>query len=261
MVKVYDTVSKQTLIFPMLPEKITFEAGATFLSYDLMNIGEVKMPSGETASTISFDGVLPSEKRKKASYVSNWRPPKEIQELFSMWRNGKRKLRLTIDGTPINHGVYLENYKVDYAGGLGDYEYSISFVVAKDITAETTTNKTMTYVTVQGDSWWTVAQKTTGSGSNYISVKTKPEALAKGVCVKCLKRKVEKGKTQCSVCLTAIPTSTLGTGVALQVSARQKAIDAAAKRIESQRKSVIYSKQPVTNTKPLNNKVNVAAKD
>ena len=203
MVKVYDTVSKQTLIFPMLPEKISFEAGSTFLSYDLMNIGEVKMPSGETVSTVSFDGVLPSEKKKNAPYVSDWRPPKEIQGLFSSWKVERRKLRLTVDGTPINHGVYLENYKVDYTGGMGDYEYSISFIVAREIVAETTENKTMTYVTVQGDTWWSVAQQTTGSGSNYASVK----------------KNAKKTATQ-EVTQAAVSSGSIAAGTSLPVPAR-----------------------------------------
>ena len=176
MIKVYDTVSGQTLIFPMLPEKITFEAGTNFLSYDLMNIGEVKIPSGEILSSISWDGVLPSGKTARASYVSNWRDPSEIQSQFSIWRAYGRKLRLTIDGTPINHGVYLDTYKVDYEGGMGDYSYSISFVVAKDIAVGLTSSTTKTYVTVPGDTLWSIAQKTTGSGSNYNNVKKETKA-------------------------------------------------------------------------------------
>lgn len=179
MIKVYDTVTKATFIFPMLPDKITFDAGTNFISYDLLKKGEVKIPSGELLSSFSWDGVLPGKKRKNSPYVSNWREPREIQELFSAWRYYGRKLRLTIEGTPINHGVYLESYKIDYKGGMGDYEYSISFVSARDIVVDGTSRKSMTYVTCNGDTLWSIAQKQTGSGSNYTSVKNEVKSDSK----------------------------------------------------------------------------------
>lgn len=132
-IRVYDTVSGSTLIFPALPEKINFSAATKFFEYELINTGDVKVPMGEELSKISFSGILPGEKKKNAPYVSNWKNPREIQSIWSVWRTAGRKLRLTIDGTPINHGVYLESYDVEYAGGFGDYAYSIEFVIAKEI--------------------------------------------------------------------------------------------------------------------------------
>lgn len=132
-VRVYDTVSGSTFIFPMLPEHIKFSAGTKFIEYELITHGDVVVPLGEELSSIEFDGILPGAKRKGAPYVSNWKNPREIQEIWSVWRNKGRKLRITIDGTPINHGVYLKSYDMDYSGGMGDYSYSIVFVAAKEI--------------------------------------------------------------------------------------------------------------------------------
>lgn len=166
-VKVLDTVSGSTFTFPMLPEKISFTCAAKFIEYELMTSGDASIPNGEEVSECSWDGILPGESRNNLSYVNDWKNPREIQGLWSIWRTSGRKLRLTIDDTPINHDVYLAKYEIEYSGGHGDYKYNIKFVAAKDIVIsveakvkddtsteekKTTTTKadTKQYVTVTG---------------------------------------------------------------------------------------------------------------
>ena len=132
-IRVYDTVSGSTFIFPMEPDSIKFSAATKFIEYELIQLGDVAIPLGEELSSITWDGILPGDKRKGQRYVHDWKKPSEIQEIWSVWRYKGRKLRLTIDGTPINHGVYLKSYDVEYSGGMGDYTYSIAFIAAKEI--------------------------------------------------------------------------------------------------------------------------------
>lgn len=139
-IRVYDTVSGSTFIFPMLPENIGFSAETTFFEYELMKTGRVAIPSGEELSEISFKGILPGEGKRNFPFVSNWRSPKSIQETWSVWRTQGRKLRITIDGTPINHGVYLRSYDIEYSGGQGDYSYNISFIMAKVVEIKVESN-------------------------------------------------------------------------------------------------------------------------
>lgn len=63
-------------------------------------------------------------------------------------------LVLYVSDTPINHDVYLEDYNVTYSGGNGDYDYDISFVVAKPLivkTEDTTQKETSTGVAKEQD--------------------------------------------------------------------------------------------------------------
>ena len=150
------------LILPVMPEKVTVRSSAQFLTYNIMDLGEVKIPSGEDLLTIAWDGVLPGPKRSRPAYVdpnSEFIDPSDIQGYFSMWRTNKNLLQLHIDSisneeikphlhnhsineemamrscgeTPIHHYVYLSNYSVEYSGAFGDFHYSIEFVAAKDL--------------------------------------------------------------------------------------------------------------------------------
>lgn len=132
-IRILDTVSGGTFIFPMPPESVKFSAGTKFIEYELMKTGDVAIPFGEELSKITFDGIFPGENRKDMPFVTNWKNPSTIQEMLSAWRNKGTKLRITIDDTPINHGVYLQNYEVEYSGGFGDYKYSLAFITAKEI--------------------------------------------------------------------------------------------------------------------------------
>ncbi len=49
--------------FPMNPEEITTTCGTRFQSYDIMNIGEIRIPLGENLSGFSWSGKLPGANR------------------------------------------------------------------------------------------------------------------------------------------------------------------------------------------------------
>jgi nucleoid-associated protein YgaU len=191
--------------FPMMPETIQVQTGATFYSYQIINVGDIRLPSGEQLTGFSWSALLPGEQRKNDPYVHDWQDPHAIQSQWSFYRKDKKKLRLLATETPINHNVYLENYNVEYAGGHGDYSYTISFIQAKDLkvyasgasgesssTAETDVaaerwplveNKPLgverpsppaagTYTVAKGDTLWGIAQKFFGSGARYPEIQS-----------------------------------------------------------------------------------------
>lgn len=126
---------------PWTPEEIHFTSNGTrFASYDVLGRGEVKIPSGSNLHGYSWEGILPGKGRKDHGILlHSSEEPKQIQGLWSRWRESGTLLHLLIPGTPINHDVYLEDYDVRYAGAFGDYEYSISFIDAREITVKVTT--------------------------------------------------------------------------------------------------------------------------
>jgi hypothetical protein len=175
--------------FPMLPERISVQSGAIFQSYTILAVGDIKVPAGEELTGFAWEGTLPGEARRNEPYVTEWRSPHEIQSLWSVYRQKKKKLRLMVTETPINHDVYIQRYSVDYSGGYGDYDYSISFVWAKDLKvrvvsqpstggakpepeepARPTPPPAKTYTVVRGDTLWGIAQKLLGSGSRYTEI-------------------------------------------------------------------------------------------
>lgn len=177
--------------FPMLPESIRLSAGSNFYSFQILGAGDVKIPSGEQLTGISWSGKLPGANRKNDPYIKEWTDPKAIQSLWNTWQNQKKKLRLLATDTPINYDVFLNNFSIDYEGGYGDFEYSISFTQARELkvyvsgaggtsagTAATIQNKPQgqerptkpasgTYTVVKGDCLWSIAQKMMGNGSRY----------------------------------------------------------------------------------------------
>ena len=91
--------------FPMLPPEVSVKIAHQFATYSILRIGEVKIPSGTSADSFSWSGILPGAARKNDPYIRAWQDPKSVYNWISELKvkNDKTvKARLFITVTPIN---------------------------------------------------------------------------------------------------------------------------------------------------------------
>lgn len=182
----HNGMNSDALAFAMLPEEITVEASTVLQTYNVIDLGEIKVPRGEKLTGFSWNGILPGENlryNKQLIKTHYWMPPANMQGCWSMWRSNGTKLRLMVTGTTINHDVYLADYTVKNKGAGGSLYYSISFIVAKDMMVYTVDEENRrsestrpaqdvpaTYTVKPGDSLWSICEQYYGDGARCMDL-------------------------------------------------------------------------------------------
>jgi Uncharacterized protein containing LysM domain len=186
-----DTTNGQKTIIPMLPAEIDFKATADFLSYSVMDLGQVKIPNGCELSTVSWQAIFPGKNIKNQPYVcGTWQQPDNLVKLFDKYKANGTPLQLVATDSPINMPVYISEFDVTLKASYG-WDYSIEFVQRKSIqiavmsgnaSSSGTTDKSKskaparvskkmtTYTVKKGDSLWKIAEKYLGSGARYTDI-------------------------------------------------------------------------------------------
>lgn len=169
---------------PWLPAAVEYESGGVkTATYDILNRGEVAVPSGTGLGKISWQGIFPGENRTDIGLLRGpQRDPSHYHKILESWKENGTALNLVITGYPVNIDVFLENYTATMAGGFGDMQYSVSFIEDADITitkkAETKgsqavkrpAEKTTSYTIKKGDTLWAISQKYLGAGSKWQTI-------------------------------------------------------------------------------------------
>ena len=172
---------------PWLPEKIDYSSGGTIAAeYDIMNKGEVAVPTGSGLASVSWESEFPGAKRNDRSMQrGSWKSPSSYHNILESWKKDGTELTLLVVGYPINLDVFLEDYEATPGGGFGDMAYRVTFKEDRDLTITKTTQKVATakktatkrttvksksYTIKKGDTLWAIAQKHLGAGSKWKTI-------------------------------------------------------------------------------------------
>lgn len=187
-IHIIELETKFRLSLSMLPQSVSVRGASTFLSYNTIKTGEIKVPNGTALKTFDWEGILPGASSKNASYIKSylWQAPEQVLNIWDKWRINGTKLRLMVTETHINNDVYLNEISSTAIGGRGDFNYSISFIEIKDIEiheiqstnlktvkstiATTSTTYPKLYIVKSGDTLWRIAQKFCGDGGRWLEI-------------------------------------------------------------------------------------------
>ena len=172
---------------PLLPEEFSFPSGdATFITCDIMNLGEVAIPSGTGLGGCSWESEFPGELRRNDPMIrGTWKNPKTYKNILEDWKKKGTPLNLLITGYPVNIDVYCERFIPQGVGAFGDIAYEVEFKEKRDIVIKTSTDASKpttkpttkrptptpkTHKIKSGDTLWGIAMKYYGNGTKWQTI-------------------------------------------------------------------------------------------
>lgn len=181
---------KKKLRLPVLPSNFEVEFSHSNTNVTITNLGEVNLIGNRNLRTIPISSFFPNQKYNFVQY-KKFPAPYECVKLIESWAGDP--VQLTITGTNINMQTTIESFSYGEQDGTGDVYYTIELKeyrkpklvekkkntkVNKNTTKVETTQtkrstkavKSTTYTVKKGDNLCDIAQRLTGSSSNWRAI-------------------------------------------------------------------------------------------
>lgn len=117
--------NKDKLRIPLLPDRVSVKTGAMMVAFQVIKLGEVRIPRGNTLTTYSWSGVFPGRSISEASFIHDWQEPDKIIAWIKKCKEDGETLTLMVTGTTINDDVFIENFTFEHYG-IDNVSYTIS---------------------------------------------------------------------------------------------------------------------------------------
>lgn len=186
---------KSKFQFPSLPEEISVRKQTNYQSFNILSLGDVKIPDGMRSGSWSWRGTfygteyVDDKEAKRSGKFRNSvktmkkvfdQPQKCVKKLVK-WQRAGTPLRLLIDETGINADVTIDSFDYTHTGGFGNIDYTISFAPYEALKIYTIKEKKKArvskaadgrkqYVIKQGDTLWGLAVQNYGSGLKWSQI-------------------------------------------------------------------------------------------
>ena len=200
--------------FPSLPAEITVRNGANYRSYNIIGLGDVRIPKGTNCEEISWDGVFYCSSKQGEPMMRTYAPPLSCVEILERFRDNGTPLTVMCTEAGINRDMTVSDFQWTPYGGHGSVKYSISFSQWKTLQVRVNRNADTdnapnsaadtpeerpeppanpTYEIKSGDTLWTIAQRKLGGGGNWQKIYDANKDVIEAAAKKRGKKSSDKG--------------------------------------------------------------------
>ncbi len=177
--------------FPSLPSEITVEDGASYQTYKIISIGEVKIPKGTNCKSVSWESTFFGPSKKRELMMQDYMAPKRCVRRLEQFHDEGTPLQVLLTGVGLNVDMTISSFQWKPFGGHGSIKYSITFSEYKELDIKVSKNAVTTatpnsssdtpeerteapaaktYTVVSGDSLCKIARKNLGSEASWTKI-------------------------------------------------------------------------------------------